>query len=61
MLNGIQKKKKIGSKTECIMQILHNENTNHGGNDDQNWENKNTSNDHIKYGKRNMDDIQNPN
>ena len=53
--------KKINGKTECIIQILFNENTVYGGNDHQNRVNRNTYDDHTKYGKNNIDDIQKPN
>ena len=36
-LNGIQKKKNWG-KAKYVKQILPDKNTNHGGNDNQNWE-----------------------
>ena len=61
MLNGIQKKIKNWGETKYVKQILPNKNTNHGGNDDQNWEIRNTSVDHTKHGKYNIDNIRKPN
>ena len=51
MLNGIQKKNYFFlKKAKYVKQILPNKNTSHGGNDDQNWEIRNTSIDHTKHG-----------
>ena len=47
-------------KAKYIKQILPNKNTSHGGNDDQNWEIRNTNIDHIKHGKYNIDIIRKP-
>ena len=48
--NGIQKKF-FWEKAKYIEQILFNENTGHGGNDNQNWKIKNTKIDYTKHGK----------
>ena len=50
-------KKKIGNKTNNIIQILPNKNTGHGGNDNQNRENKNTRIDCTKHGQYNIDNF----
>ena len=54
-------KKNIWEKAKYIKQILPDKNTSHGGNDDQNWEIRNTSIDHTKHGKHNVDIIRKPN
>ena len=56
-----KKKKKNWEKAKCIKQILPNGNTNYGGNDDQNWENRNTSIDHTKHEIYDIDIIRKPN
>ena len=60
MLNGIQKKD-IGEKAKYVKQILPDKNTSHNGHDDQNWEIRNTSIDHTKHGKYDVDIIRKPN
>ena len=55
-----KKKKKLGGNQIC-QQILPNKNTNHGGNDDQNWEIRNLSIDHTGHGKYDIDIISKPN
>ena len=57
----VSKKKGTWEETKYIKQTLPNENTSHGGNDDQNWEIRNISIDHIKHGKHNIDIIRKPN
>ena len=57
----VSKKKDIWEKAKHIKQTLFNKNTSHGGNDDQNWEIWNTSIDHRKHGKHNIDIIRKPN
>ena len=58
-LNGIQYF--FWEKAKYIKSILPNENTNHGGNDDQNWEIRTTGINHTKHGKYNIDIIRKPN
>ena len=56
-----KKEKYIWEKPKYIKQTLPNKNTNHGGIGDRNWEIRNTSVDHTKYGKYNIDIIRKPN
>ena len=56
-----KKEKDIAKKAKYIKQILPDKNTSHNGNNDQNREIKNTSIDHTKHGKYNIDIIRKPN
>ena len=56
-----KKEKNIWEKAKYIKQILPNKNTSHGGNDDQNLKIRNTTIDHTKHGKHDIDIICKPN
>ena len=50
MVSKKKKKEKNWEDAKYFKQILFNKNTNHSGNDDQNWEIGNTRIDHTKHG-----------
>ena len=53
--------KRNWEKAKYIKQILPNKNINHNGNDNQNWEIRNTNINYTKHGKYNVDIICKPN
>ena len=53
----VSKKKRYLGRSQICQKTLPDKNINHGGNDDQYWENRNPNINHINHGEHDVDII----